>query len=335
MKNLLVLGCSYSAFYYHPDPRWSYSWLLKEALGAKNLINLAYGGNSPAGCTRTLDWYLRNQIKGKPDCIYVQVPNGAREEYYLSDLYWEYIQELTLVCTNEAMYKTRKDKIFGTSSMPNVRLDKAFQDYKKYRRPEDKNFVSNDELVRDVPWDQLVAVGGTVFYEKEDFSRNWISEYMKLEYENAFFLTSDSVVNVNFSWSHNRHIESKQYRKVINDFYKLYLAHKKPHITNYHAVRKEISVMQMLAKKYNIPIFFNSTDNVYLDKRRKRFETFDDEPTHYDSMINWDNFIKYESIAGGSRTWAGEDDYYWDGHPGRQSHENYANVIIPKVLNGL
>ena len=89
MKNLLVIGCSYSALYYHPDPRWSYTWLLKEALGAENLINLSYGGNSPSGCTRTLDWYLRNQLKGKPDCIYIQVPNGAREEYYLTGTEWE------------------------------------------------------------------------------------------------------------------------------------------------------------------------------------------------------------------------------------------------------
>ena len=122
MKNLLVVGCSYSALYYHPDPRWSYTWLLKEALGAENLINLSYGGNSPSGCTRTLDWYLNNPVKGKPDCIYIQVPNGIREEYYISGTEWEYIQEVTFVCTNDFMYKIKgKFEPTDTTSMPNVR----------------------------------------------------------------------------------------------------------------------------------------------------------------------------------------------------------------------
>ena len=35
-------------------------WLLKEALGAEHILNLSYGGNSPSGVNRTLDWYLRN-----------------------------------------------------------------------------------------------------------------------------------------------------------------------------------------------------------------------------------------------------------------------------------
>ena len=97
----MTLGCSYSQIYYHPDPRWSYTWLLKEALGAENLINLSFGGNSPSGCTRTLDWYLRNPLKGMPDFIYVQMPQGQREEYYLSDPSMELFDEVTFVVTNK------------------------------------------------------------------------------------------------------------------------------------------------------------------------------------------------------------------------------------------
>lgn len=328
MKNLLVIGCSYSALYYHPDPRWSYTWLLKEALGAENLINLSYGGNSPSGCTRTLDWYLRNQLKGKPDCIYIQVPNGAREEYYLTGTEWEYIQEATIVCTNESMYKTNDD-YNDSSSIANVRSDVAFQDYEKFRRSEDKNFASNKELVDDVPWDQIVAVGGTFFYEKEEFSHNWVNEFMRHEYKNSVFLTSDSIANVNASWHKSRKVENKKYREVIEDLHRLWVAQKFPKVACYHAVRREVSIMQMLAKRHNIPIFFNSTDNFWKEKGKGEFETFDDIPTHYDSMIDWDYFIKYESISNFSRTDAG--DPYYDRHPGRQSHENYFNAIWPQV----
>ena len=226
------------------------------------------------------------------------------------------------------MFKTHDDYA-DSSSIANVRSDVAFQDYEKFRRSEDKKFASNEELVDDVPWDQIVAVGGTFFYEKEEFSRNWVNDFMKHEYKDSVFLTSDSIANINASWHKSRKVENKKYRTVIEDLHRLWVAQKFPKVACYHAVRREVSIMQMLAKRYNIPIFFNSTDNFCKNKGKGEFETFDDIPTHYDSMIDWDYFIKYESISNFSRTYAG--DPYYDRHPGRQSHENYFNAILPQI----
>jgi len=83
MKRLLTIGCSYSALYYHPNPKWSYTYLLKEKLGFDKLINLATGGLSPDGTFRLLSNYLQNPVVGKPDFIFIQYPSAYRCEVYL------------------------------------------------------------------------------------------------------------------------------------------------------------------------------------------------------------------------------------------------------------
>lgn len=336
MKNLLILGCSYSALYYHPDPRWSYTWLLKEAVGAKNLINLAFGGNSPSGCSRSLEWYLRNPIKGLPDLIYVQVPNGVREEYYLSASMWDPLQECTFVNTNEAYFKADG---FNDSStgMPNARNDLAWNDYEKFRRPDDTNFASNDELVKDIPWNELAIVGGTLWDKKDTFNSKWLEHYMSEHFSEWFYVTSSRVMNVNASWGNARTNDSPSRKNIITDFHKHFISHKKPMQSSLMAARREMAVMQQMVKPLNIPIVFNSTDNLFPDMPKKlepqvtsdfEFETWDDVHTHYDALINWNNVIKYESMNNRSKTSA---DIYWDGHPGRQSHENYFNAIWRQV----
>ena len=329
MKNLLVLGCSYSALYYHPDPRWSYTWLLKEALGVENLINLSYGGNSPAGATRHLEWYLNNPIKGLPDVIFVQVPQGSREEYYLSDTRWKYINEVTFLHTNDVLFK---GKAFNNTEtgMPNVRDDRAWQDYEKYIVPEDKKFDSNSELVKDVPWDNIVCIAGTLWNQKETYNSLWLDNYLKKEYSETFFLTSDSVLNVNASWNENRTVDNPTFKRIIKNFHMLWLSHKKPRSAMLNTTRKEMAIMQMLADKHDIPIFFNSSDNIIVPESGE-YETWCDESTHYDSMINWNHYLKYHSISNHSKTWA--NDNYWDGHPGRQSHKNFADVLISFINN--
>ena len=332
MKNLMVVGCSYTALYYHPDPRWSYTWLLKEALNAENIINLAFGGNSANGCTRTIEWYLRNPIKGLPDFIYVQVPNGQREEYYISSEEFESLNELVYLNTNELLS-------IAENPMPNIRNNKAWQDYEKFRRPEDKNFKSNEDLIKDIPWNDFVCTAGTLWTNKEGVDPTWIEEWKKLENSNSFYELKGKILNVQPSWHQARYEDNPNLRKVINKFSNMWLTHKKPQGCAINTVRREIALMQSIAKKYNIPIMLNSSDNYNWtsleDNAYLGFETFDDVPTQYDALINWDNVIKYESIANFSPTWAGYDDMYWDGHPGRQSHENYANAIIPKVLDAL
>ena len=83
MKQLLTIGCSYSALYYHPDPRWSYTYLLKEHLGFDRLINLATGGLGPDGTFRLLINYLQKPVVGKPDFIFIQYPSAYRCEAYI------------------------------------------------------------------------------------------------------------------------------------------------------------------------------------------------------------------------------------------------------------
>lgn len=83
MKRLLTIGCSYSALYYHPDPRHSYTYLLKDMLGYDELINLGTGGLSPDGTFRILSNYLQNPVVGKPDFIFIQFPSASRCEVYL------------------------------------------------------------------------------------------------------------------------------------------------------------------------------------------------------------------------------------------------------------
>lgn len=83
MKRLLTVGCSFSALYYHPNPHWSYTYLLKEHLGFDKLINLATGGLGPDGTFRLLVNYLNNPVVGKPDFIFIQYPSAYRCEVHL------------------------------------------------------------------------------------------------------------------------------------------------------------------------------------------------------------------------------------------------------------
>jgi len=82
MKRLLTIGCSYSALYYHPDPRYSYTYLLKDMLGYNELINLGTGGLSPTGTFRLLVNYLQNPVVGIPDFIFIQYPSAERTEIF-------------------------------------------------------------------------------------------------------------------------------------------------------------------------------------------------------------------------------------------------------------
>ena len=343
MKNLLTLGCSYSAVYYHPDPRWSYTWLLKEALGASNLINLSFGGNSPAGCTRLLEWYLRNPLKGLPDIIYCQVPGGNREEYYVSSEEFRHLKELSYVHTNDCLFKA-KDISPESTSMPNIRNDLAFTDYEKFRRPEDKNFKNNAELVADVPWENFKVTAGTLFNMKDGFNEKWIEHFLSSEFKESFFMLSDNIINVQPSWGDTRTRDCPDMKKIIKDFHSLWVTHKHNRSQRLYTVRREMASMQYIANRYNIPIFFNTSDNIVINPVTGEFgidaegavlETWDDDVTPCDPIINWNNVIKHDSITMGSKTWAGNNDNYWDNHPGRQSHENYANAIIPKVLDAL
>ena len=65
------------------------------------------------------------------------------------------------------------------TGMPNVRDDKSFDDYEKFRRPEDINFANNKELVDDVRYDQLQVISGTLWNQKKtydsklDFNGGW------------------------------------------------------------------------------------------------------------------------------------------------------------------
>ena len=320
----MTLGCSYSQIYYHPDPRWSYTWLLKQAVGAENLINLAFGGNSPAGVTRMLEWYLRNPVKGMPDFIYVQVPQGQREEYYLSDPSKKFLNEFTFVLTNKNMYKTMME--YGAWHA--LRQDEAFGDYERYKRPGDKDFKNDEELIEDMQWEQLLAVGGTIWNEKLNFDSGWFHQNLFTHNKDDMFITSKEVFNVQPSWVEARTADNRTVAKELRNFHKLWANYKRQRPEMVNTVRREIVLMQNLAKRHNIPIAFNSTDNVIIPET-KEFETWDDKETHFDSMINWDNFLKYESINNNSLTWANDD--YWDGHPGRISHERYAEKVIPFV----
>lgn len=82
MKSILTIGCSFSALYYHPNPKYSYTYLLKEKLGFDKLINLSTGGLSPNGTFRLLSNYLQNPVAGKPDFIFIQYPSAYRCEVY-------------------------------------------------------------------------------------------------------------------------------------------------------------------------------------------------------------------------------------------------------------
>lgn len=315
----MILGCSYSALYYHPDPRWSYTWLLKDALGAENLLNLSFGGNSPAGCTRTLEYYLSNPIKGYPDVIYCQVPGGAREEYYLSNEEWKSLSDTTYLNSN---------KLTKHIELPNVRSPLAFDDYKNFKKPKDVNFLNDQELIKDVPWEQCLLLAGS-FENKKAFNENILDIARKNNLEKEIFITSGYVNNIQPSWKETRTNNELFGKQKIKEFHRLWSVHKKPKLSMVNTTRKEISLMQTLANRYDIPIIFNSTENEVVNGK---LESYDDFKTHYDSLINWNRYIKYESIGYGSST---NVDFYWDKHPGRQSHENYANAIIPKVLDAL
>ena len=83
MKNILFLGCSFSALYYHPDPRWSYTYKVMKDLGFDRMINLSVAGASPSTLNRILLSYINNPVYGWPDFVFAQFPYAYRNEYYL------------------------------------------------------------------------------------------------------------------------------------------------------------------------------------------------------------------------------------------------------------
>ena len=82
MRNLLVLGCSYSHLSYHTNREDSYTLHLKKELGFDKLINLSVLGASPSTVNRILLQYLDNPVHGNPDFVFIQWPNSNRHEYY-------------------------------------------------------------------------------------------------------------------------------------------------------------------------------------------------------------------------------------------------------------
>ena len=80
-KLLLTTGCSFSALYYHSNPRDSYTVRLAEALDYK-LLQLAHPGGGIDTVYRTLRSYLKDPIHGVPDFVFVQMPFSDRKEYW-------------------------------------------------------------------------------------------------------------------------------------------------------------------------------------------------------------------------------------------------------------
>lgn len=80
-KLLLTTGCSFSALYYHSNPRDSYTVRLAEALDYK-LLQLAHPGGGIDTIYRTLRSYLKDPIHGVPDFVFVQMPFSDRKEYW-------------------------------------------------------------------------------------------------------------------------------------------------------------------------------------------------------------------------------------------------------------
>ena len=119
MKRLLTIGCSYTALYYHPDPRWSYTYQLKNLLGFDKLINLGTGGLSPAGTLRLLINYLQNPVAGIPDFIFIQYPSAERTEIFtdnsvikdnISEKNWHLVTKTSFVPGNTLLTNYEKNK---------------------------------------------------------------------------------------------------------------------------------------------------------------------------------------------------------------------------------
>lgn len=127
MKNILFLGCSFSALYYHPDPRWSYTYKVMKDLGFDRMINLSVAGASPSTLNRILLSYINNPVYGWPDFVFAQFPYAYRNEYYLDH--------------NEEPHM--KDIVAW------------YEDFDKSCWHQDENVNLKDRTFDHLPWDQL------------------------------------------------------------------------------------------------------------------------------------------------------------------------------------
>jgi hypothetical protein len=224
MKTVLFLGCSFSALYYHPDPRWSYTYQVFKELGFDKMINLSTGGGSPDSVNRILLDYLHNPVYGWPDFIFCQFPFAWRHEYYID---------------KEDHGHDQTDIIAH------------YQDFEKSCWNPNENVNLEDQTFDHLPWAQLKDEIATVPRTRMSYRKEKLSEF----YDN---ITDHSCINVTNlqigresaeTWKKHSEAHLRLYATWTQQSYNLH---------------KEAGIFETICQRQNINNAYIETDNSML-----------------------------------------------------------------------
>ena len=354
-KIMLVLGCSLSAFWYHPDPRYSYAYQIAKKFNHK-LINFGYSGAAPETINRLLLQYLDNPIYGKPDFIFAQFPVALRQEVFVQDDFniascFRSTDRLTKdIDIDKHCYFHMLNEDGGRKTFKNI----TKKDYAKSYKEASKIVLNHVRRYYSFAWE----------HDKKD--PPFITKGQDL-LKNAFVLDNG---NFNYTASEFNGLEHKA-KDIGADwiqkiFTKKMLHRKKSSVETLIvepsqqivSLHKEVSIFENICENnninyayvesdYRIGKFAYSTDlkNFYENYNVHTENTINAESMLVDEVISKmhkykkvypyvsklckkTNFIKRCSINTGSPTFVKE---YPEGHPDNESHKAFAEYIIPKL----
>ncbi len=328
MKHLLTIGCSFTALYYHPNPKWSYTYLLKEKLGFDKLINLGSGGLSPDGTFRLLKNYLENPVVGKPDFIFIQYPSATRCEVRAEPaLITSKINEENWHLVSRTAFREGTDLL---------------RDYEKGKRWTNPNWTDETFELTEKDFEDITLITQEVrpFEDKRNRAMYICPEVVLKCFPSASQEFWDTMKD-----DHRFGFDPEVYFKILSD--------PRHSAVNY---AKNLNLIESLCEAHNIDYAYIDTDYSFIDadielsketydffsKPKKSFsvmenilrKTWDDKKAslkkvdkileYCNSLFTRKNFIHGYSVGTLSPT---HIDTYPDLHPGKESHRLFAEKI--------
>ncbi len=319
-KILLALGCSFTSLIYHPDPRWSYTYKIAKEFGFK-LVNLGYPAGAPETINRILIQYLQNPVYGKPDFIFAQFPHADRFEVYLDDYK-----------SGENFYHCKYPRSEGKK----VLSHKLNWKQKKFLSILQKENLTEQDWIRN-------------FEQANDIILNWAEtseqDLTKKPPEDCIYSTKEnnpvciSNNTLNFSGTYfTRQFESLLGRSNLKQIRNAITVTAVEDINQIINLHTQVNIFENLCQKYNIDYAYVESDyslydsehvsSCFVDEIIKNDERYIDVYPYISGLCKKTNFIDRCGINHRSPTGF---DRYADNHPGKQSHEAFANHLIPRL----
>ena len=288
MKNLVVLGCSYSALYYHPNPDYSYTSIMAERLNVENVYNLACAGAAPESIIQNYELFKRSKAYTEPDFIFIQIPSKGRHSVdlkgYIQDLQaWKKSDKHIFYCPNAVDFNNCNTNLLHKFKLI-VDINSDIDFLKDTLLPWRKNFETFDNF--------CITVKGSDVTSNSRYS----NDINSIIAQKIFYLNdNDETVNELFI---------EEVNCIVNYF-----------------------------EKVGIPFAFVESDEYAPSNSKGLLSTLVDKQhrTACEDLIVkkiQKYFIKDVSINKGSHSHV---DDYDDGHPGKDSHNRFADKLIPKL----